>query len=294
MDALTSNNYAEMYNADYYARYGKSQRHYLTEPMISATMSGLAAYLVRQVKFENHLDVGCAFGLLVSAMRAFGKASFGVDVSEYAIANAIASARRFVWTQDISDVGLLQKYDLITCVEVIEHIPPSREEQFLAEITKASNKIYLSSENNSAEDTHINVHPLSYWIYKMYELGFVPTNNIFPLIPWGRLYKRIKPLPDVQELLDQHTKLLVHHRDLFTCVLCGQRGVHIHEIIPRSFFGKVIIWQCFDEKNRVSLCPECHSSAHTKEARVRLIDTMMQRFNYEYTESMYYPYLQEI
>lgn len=56
------------------------------------------------------------------------------------------------------------------------------------------------------------------------------------------------------------------------CVLCKSRhNLDVHEIIPRSAFGSKTMHICFSPKNRVALCRQCHSTAHTKEVREKLL-----------------------
>lgn len=72
--------------------------------------------------------------------------------------------------------------------------------------------------------------------------------------------------------------------------MCGKKGVQIHEIVPRSFFGRDTMWQCFLPKNRISLCPECHAIAHTKEERKKAIAVMSEKYGYTYEEDFYQQY----
>lgn len=57
------------------------------------------------------------------------------------------------------------------------------------------------------------------------------------------------------------------------CVLCGsRRNLDVHEINPRSAFGSKTIHLAFEPKNRVALCRTCHSTAHTKAIRLKLLE----------------------
>lgn len=59
------------------------------------------------------LDVGCAKGFLVKALRDLGVEAYGVDVSEYAVNSAEASIRRFLRVARAQDIGQSERYDLI-------------------------------------------------------------------------------------------------------------------------------------------------------------------------------------
>lgn len=55
------------------------------------------------------------------------------------------------------------------------------------------------------------------------------------------------------------------------CVLCGAKyNLQVHEIKPRSMFGSKTIHLCFIPENRITLCAQCHSIAHTRRIRQQL------------------------
>lgn len=192
-ESTTQKSYIDQYGREYYSSYGKKGIHYLSDPSIRLTTYGLASFLLNTIKFKRHLDVGCAFGLLVDIMRRKGVRSFGLDVSEYAIENALPAAKRFVWEQDITSRPITEKYELVTCVEVIEHVPPELESVFLNEIANAASWVYFSSEYNLEEPTHINCRHLSYWIDQFERRGFVPMQENMRKFP-GVGYLE-KPVP---------------------------------------------------------------------------------------------------
>lgn len=81
---------------------------------------------------------------------------------------------------------------------------------------------------------------------------------------------------DIQDV--RHRVLI---RDKYQCFLCERKGVQVHEIIPRSAAQRGFI---YSEKNRVSLCPECHSKAHTRTERTKTFHLLVEKFNYQYSE----------
>jgi 2-polyprenyl-3-methyl-5-hydroxy-6-metoxy-1,4-benzoquinol methylase len=81
-----------------------------------------------ELEWKTLLDVGCGDGRLISmASERFGdKKLVGIDASEQAIglAHLLAGGGEFV-ADDITRPGVFpQPFDALTCVEVIEHIPP--------------------------------------------------------------------------------------------------------------------------------------------------------------------------
>lgn len=83
--------------------------------------------------------------------------------------------------------------------------------------------------------------------------------------------------------LDNESRRTVLLRDKYKCVLCGKKGVQIHEIIPRSALGRNMSEFLFNEKNRVCLCPICHQKAHTRKERIKAYN-YLKKFDYIYSE----------
>lgn len=289
MDELTINS---IYNKDYYDRYGHNKQPYMTNISVMSILNRLAETACRKFNFKTHLDVGCAGGHLVSAMRSLGKESYGIDVSKYIIENVSAKARPYVSVCNLLDLPISEEpsYDFVTCVEVVEHMEAKDEDTALDILCSLSDLIYFSSADDPDEPTHINIHEQSYWRERFLDRGFINAEFGFPMIPWGDFYIKAKSYSQLKNLLDSRTRGIVLLRDNFSCVLCGKKGVQVHEILPRSAFGKRTMHKCYMEKNRASLCPSCHEVAHTKQERSRLIKVMQVKYEYKYQEQEYQKY----
>src|SRR5918999_662007 len=87
----------------------------------------IADRIVRDIAPARALDAGCALGLLVEALRARGVDAQGIDVSEYAIAHVHDSVKAHCRVGSVAgDLG--GRYDLIVCIEVLEHMPAAEAE----------------------------------------------------------------------------------------------------------------------------------------------------------------------
>lgn len=89
--------------------------------------------------------------------------------------------------------------------------------------------------------------------------------------------------------MDAATYYLVIARDTdldgnVRCVRCGGLADDVHEIIPRSHFGKSESLQArlFDIKNRVCLCRACHTEVHNNIGRKELLLKLQSLHGYEY------------
>ena len=88
----------------------------------------MAKMLADIIAPAKHVDVGCGKGFLVSAMRRLGIASFGVDFSEALIKQVPKEVKPYVQAvkaEDWMHSSFLRDADLITYMEVFEHLPVS-------------------------------------------------------------------------------------------------------------------------------------------------------------------------
>jgi len=169
------------------------------------------------------LDAGCAWGFLVEALRKRGVAAWGVDVSEYAISNVDESVKEYCWQGSLTE-PLPQRYDLVTCIEVLEHMAPRDSDVAIANLCAASDRILLSSTPfDYAEPTHLNVQPPENWSAAFARHNFVRDLDFDAsfLTPWAVLYERTdKPLPDVVRAYDRaYSRVAQEQRELRASVL---------------------------------------------------------------------------
>lgn len=112
--------------------------------------------LLGNIDFKSLLDVGCGDGRLLREIHLNIPETdlLGIDLSEGAIrlAKALNPALSFT-TADITGNRLKgKKFDIITCVEVLEHIPPAECGKFLKNIKshlKESGTLILSVPSNN-------------------------------------------------------------------------------------------------------------------------------------------------
>ncbi|MCL5994578.1 MAG: class I SAM-dependent methyltransferase [Chloroflexi bacterium] len=118
------------------------------------------------------LDAGCAKGFLVETLRDRGIEAYGVDVSAFAIQEVRPDIKPFCWVASVLD-PFPRAYDLIVCIEVLEHLTPLECEQVVRNFCRASDDILFSSTpDDYREATHINVRPPEYWAGLFARQGF--------------------------------------------------------------------------------------------------------------------------
>ncbi len=77
------------------------------------------------------LDVGCAKGFLVRALRDLGIEAFGADVSEYAIDSADRSIRQYLRKVSAQEIGAGERYDLVHVSGVLVYLTYSEIKRVL-------------------------------------------------------------------------------------------------------------------------------------------------------------------
>lgn len=156
---------------------------------------GVAAAIVAQLNPRTVLDAGCAKGFLVAALRERGVDAVGFDLSEFAISDAPASARPHVRVGSLTE-PIEGTYDLVTCIEVIEHLDPADGHTAVANLAAASDRLLLSTTPSERDEpTHVNIQPPERWSQMLAAHGMFRDFHHDPsyLSPWAVLYRRGDP-----------------------------------------------------------------------------------------------------
>lgn len=152
----------------------------LTIPMCQA----IVAYL----KIETHqkiLDFGCAKGFTVKAFRQLGFNAFGIDISEYAIANADPEVRQFLTLSDHPT----QVFDWVISKDVFEHIPYDAIDNVLMTLSQTCRQLFCVvplGENGKFvvpeyehDVTHVIRENRDWWLQKFELAGFAVNDTTF-------------------------------------------------------------------------------------------------------------------
>jgi SAM-dependent methyltransferase len=156
---------------------------------------GVADAIVAQLNPATVLDAGCAKGFLVAALRERGVEAYGFDLSEHAVENAPDPVRPYLRVGSLTD-PIDRHYDLVTCIEVIEHLDPADATVGVANLAAASDRVLLSSTpGDRDEPTHVNIQPPERWSQLFAGHGMFRDFRHDPsyLSPWAVLYRRGDP-----------------------------------------------------------------------------------------------------
>jgi Methyltransferase domain len=137
-------------------------------------------------------------GMLVEALIDRGIEAWGVDISEYGISCVRRDIAPYCSQASLED-PLPDKYDLITCIEVLEHMTPEGCARAIDNLTSAAPAILFSSSPlDLTESTHHNVQPVWLWLKQFAARGFYPdvSYNASYIAPQAMLLQKSDALPD--------------------------------------------------------------------------------------------------
>jgi len=185
MDARSE---SAVYDAYYFA-HGCGEP-YQRSPVWLSLFRSFAERIVADIRPGSVLDAGCAMGFLVEALRQRGVEAWGVDISEYAIGNVHPDIQTYCWAGSVAE-AFPQTYDLIVCIEVLEHLSAREAEKAVENLCRHTGQVLFSSTPlDYKEATHFNVQPPEYWAELFARHGFfrdVDFDASF-LTPWAVLF----------------------------------------------------------------------------------------------------------
>ncbi|MCS6963473.1 MAG: class I SAM-dependent methyltransferase [Thermoflexus sp.] len=192
MGKLASHPWAKFYDAYYFAHC--CGRPYERSEEWLRFFGSIADRIVRDIQPRTVLDAGCAMGFLVEALRDRGVEAYGIDISKYAIERVRPDIREYCWVASVTE-ELDRWYDLIVCIEVLEHLTAREAEQAVANFCNHTDDILFSSTPfDYKEATHLNVQPPEYWAEAFARHGFfrdVDFDASF-ITPWAMRLRRCR------------------------------------------------------------------------------------------------------
>lgn len=165
----------DLYGAEYYHSHCGNEPYTPDSVHWQQFYAQIADEIVRSFTPRSVFDAGCAVGFLVAALSDRNVDAYGRDTSEFAISQVRADVREHCSVGSIAD-PIDRVFDVVTCIEVLEHMPEEEALRAIAAMTGAAPRVLFSSTPaDFDEPTHINVRPIRYWLRHFAEAGYAPV-----------------------------------------------------------------------------------------------------------------------
>jgi hypothetical protein len=187
----------------------------------------VADALIRSFAPRRVFDAGCAIGLLVEAMWDRGVEAHGRDISTWAISQVRPDIRCWCEVGTIADLDR-GEYDLIACIEVLEHMPEAEAVCAIRAMANLAPRVlFSSSPTDFVEPTHINVRPTAYWLSQWADAGFAPsvTHDAGYLAPHAFILERSEEGRSARELLSFADR--IRHRVALSQIGAAMNAVQV-------------------------------------------------------------------
>jgi cyclopropane fatty-acyl-phospholipid synthase-like methyltransferase len=173
-----------------------------------ASAKRFSNFLAPLLGLNSVLDIGCGRGAWLREWRNAGvKTAQGVDGPYVRQQSLLIPVEDFTAVDLSKEFDLQRRYDIVTSLEVAEHLPGSCSEIFISSLTAHANLVLFSAATpGQGGENHINERPLSFWQELFRQNGYEAYDVVRPVFrsdtsvePWYRfntiLYanERIRP-----------------------------------------------------------------------------------------------------
>jgi SAM-dependent methyltransferase len=140
--------------------------------------------IVDQLKVNSVLDVGCGAGAWLAEYRRLGLPTYiGVDGEYVNTSTLLIPPSAFVPLDIAKSFDLRQRFDLVQCLEVGEHIQSAASRTLVANLVRHGNVVLFSAAiPGQGGENHINEQPYEFWRALFAEHGYSGYDFLRPLL----------------------------------------------------------------------------------------------------------------
>ncbi|WP_293387095.1 methyltransferase domain-containing protein [Nevskia sp.] len=129
-------------------------------------------YVFSLVHPETVIDVGCGIATWSAVAKSLGCTVKGVDGPHVPVEKRLISSDEFVEI-DLLDFKASGRFDLVICLEVVEHIPEAGADRFITALCSSADVILFSAAIPfQGGQNHVNEQWPIYWQSKFADHGF--------------------------------------------------------------------------------------------------------------------------
>ena len=139
--------------------------------------------LTAAVPVRSVVDFGCGHGAWLSVWAAAGASVIGVDGHHIDKRHLLIDPGDFHSADLTSPIDLGRQFDMVQSLEVAEHLPAAKAEQFVDTLTGHGRSVLFSAAvPGQGGENHLNEQPLGYWRAIFRGRGYVAVDFLRPLI----------------------------------------------------------------------------------------------------------------
>ena len=142
-----------------------------------------ARHIVDLFKPERTLDVGCAKGFLVKALDELGVDAYGIDPSVYAVSNAHPDVGDKINLDSAQSIPYPDNtFDVVTCFDVMEHVPLKEVTKTLKELLRVSKewviiRVMTHEVEGDLDSSHETIRDREWWTERIEKAGGKVESN---------------------------------------------------------------------------------------------------------------------
>jgi SAM-dependent methyltransferase len=139
--------------------------------------------LIAALPIRSVVDFGCGQGAWLSVWVAAGASVIGVDGPYIDTTGLLIDPGDFHSADLSAPIDLGAQFDLVQRLEVAEHLPAAKAEQFVDTlVTHGSLVLFSAAVPGQGGENHVNERPLGYWRAIFRERGYAAIDYLRPLI----------------------------------------------------------------------------------------------------------------
>ena len=139
-----------------------------------ASAKEIIPLIFKHISPSSVLDIGCGLGAWLKIWKEAGVGKIlGIDGKHININDLLIEKEEFRYLNLNNSFSIESKFDLVTCLEVAEHLRPESSKLFIDSLCKGSDIILFSAAIPGQEGTlHLNEQYPNYWINLFSENNF--------------------------------------------------------------------------------------------------------------------------
>ena len=186
---------SKIYDRDYFENGVATKKSTYTDynwTRLGSYFQKTAKHIVDRFNPKSAFDVGCAKGFLVKALCELGVDAYGIDPSEYALKEAHPDIKERLTPGIAQSIPLGDnECDLVTCFDVLEHIPEKDVAKVLEEMLRVTKewlilRLVTKKLPGDIDKNRSTIHDKEWWHKQIEKAGGVvePVDNYVNTAVW--------------------------------------------------------------------------------------------------------------